>query len=95
MYWKEQKTTYPILSRCALKILRIPATSAQIEQKFSRITHQFNPQRESLKAATLAQLVQTTTSDHFVNVLKRAAGNLDERDSSSPPESSLSQSLFE
>ena len=99
-YWESQKNEFPMLSQCARRILNVPASSCQIEQKFSRISHQFSEHRQSLKAATITQLVQTTTSENFLKLLKCGSGSQETLgDSTNSPDTQVSpissQSLFE
>ena len=71
-YWETQKHEFPVMHKLANRIMFIPASSCQIEQKFSRINHQASEHRTSLKSATITHLVQTSTAENFIRILKSA-----------------------
>ena len=48
LFWKENETKYPDLSKLAKKFLGVPASEADVERMFNISGFIFNPKRHSL-----------------------------------------------
>ena len=53
LWWRSNRTTFPILSRIACKYLSIPATSVPSKQLFSNAGNQVTNKRISLAPETI------------------------------------------
>lgn len=93
IFWNDQRKELPVLSKCAEIILNMPASSAPIENCFSKINHLFQDHRRSLKAGTLLSLVQQRSHTEFVDIVKNIL--VESQQNSSESSLNNSGSLFE
>ena len=75
-FWKHFQLRFPCLAQIAHLVLQLPSSSAAIERTFSRISHQFDPNRSRLRSKTLLRLVQAQEQEKFVKILKSITPNL-------------------
>jgi len=61
MWWKENGSLFPILSRLARDYLAIPATSVSVERTFSKSRHICSDLRSSMKAETITEALLCKT----------------------------------
>ena len=57
LFWKENETKYPELSKLAKKFLGVPASEADVERMFNISGFIFNPKRRSLGVDNYENLV--------------------------------------
>lgn len=74
-FWTKKAKAYPRLSRLALSILAIPATSAHTERSFSRLNYLVNDYRHSLAESTIKAMIISSMNeipvfDEGVNVVE-------------------------
>lgn len=56
-WWRSNRHTFPTLARVAAKVLIIPATSVAVERLFSKVKQLVTPQRASLSAERIDQIM--------------------------------------
>jgi hypothetical protein len=75
-YWMNRRQQYPRLSRFALDILSIPASSAECERLFSELGDLLEPRRSSLSSDTIAatQCIKNWNRNGLIPARKHTSG---------------------
>ena len=72
-FWEQNQTKFPSLAPMALTLLRMSASTSNLERVFSKVKDMLPTKRNSLKSSTVLSLLQTANQDEFLRVLNKAA----------------------
>ena len=65
-FWKENHSRWPNLSKLAMKVLGVPATSASVERMFSITGHIFQSKRRRMTDKLFSTLVYSKLNEHLL-----------------------------
>ncbi|CAG8498676.1 16909_t:CDS:2 [Racocetra fulgida] len=68
LWWKQQQSRFPNLSKLAQKYLGVPATSAPSERIFSDTRNHISLRRSNLKLRLVSQILFLKRNDNFINM---------------------------
>ena len=72
-FWEQKSTQFPALAPMALTLLRMSASTSNLERVFSKVKDMLPTKRNSLKSPSVLSLLQTANQDDFLRVLTKAA----------------------
>ena len=72
-FWEQKITQFPAVAPMALTLLRMSASTSNLERVFSKVKDMLPTKRNSLKSSTVLSLLQTANQDEFLRVLTKAA----------------------
>ena len=71
-FWEQKSTQFPTLAPMALTLLRMSASTSNLERVFSKVKDMLPTKRNALKSSTVLSLLQTANQDEFLRVLTKA-----------------------